>query len=566
MNFKSLKTKLVLIALISILSLVVTSVIGISSMRSAQDDILEVGRNRLPSIQTLGVINEGQTAIKANNLSVAIYENDYKAQKQFADIVKKDKENWDRIDQAWKEYSALPQTKDEAIVWEQFEKEWNNWKEQVAKLLATVEKLSHNTNEKEQKDLFEEFYAQYEVTRPLFRTAETTLGKIVDANVKISEEAVTESEASSKRATMLLIIISVVALVALATFVFFVARSIMKQIGGEPEYALGIVDQIANGDLTVKIALENGDTTSVLANMSKMVDKLSEVVNEVTTSANSLAAASEQISSTAQELSTSTSQMAASVEETSSSMEEMTATISQNTENAKVTDGIANKSAVEAVEGGEAVTKTVAAMKDIANKISIIDDIAYQTNLLALNAAIEAARAGEHGKGFAVVAAEVRKLAERSQVASHDIGKLASGSVDLAERAGTLFNSIIPGVKKTADLIQEISAASQEQSSGVNQVNGAIVQISQATQSNSTATQELAATSEEMSAHAIQLQEIVGYFKTGAAATVKNSGNKLMMAGKPASKAATSASTVKGKNLAAVHTEKAVNESDFERF
>ncbi|MGZ3790435.1 MAG: methyl-accepting chemotaxis protein, partial [Bacteriovorax sp.] len=295
---------------------------------------------------------------------------------------------------------------------------------------------------------------------------------------------------------------------------WYVSHMVLRQVGGEPAEAIRIVDAIAGGDLTVIINLGANDNSSMFNGIQRMVSKLSGIIDQVVNSANALTIASEQISSTAQGLSSSTSQMAASIEETSSSMEEMAATISQNTENAKVTDGIANKSAVEAVEGGEAVQKTVGAMKDITDKISIIDDIAYQTNLLALNAAIEAARAGEHGKGFAVVAAEVRKLAERSQVAALDIGKLASGSVDLAERAGTLFNTIIPSIKKTADLIQEISAASQEQNSGVGQVNSALVQITQATQTNSSATQELASTAEEMSAQAARLQEVVGYFKT----------------------------------------------------
>jgi len=192
----------------------------------------------------------------------------------------------------------------------------------------------------------------------------------------------------------------------------------------------------------------------------------------------------------------------------------MTASISQNTENAKVTDGMATKASSEAGEGGEAVRATVAAMKQIALKIRIIDDIAYQTNLLALNAAIEAARAGEHGKGFAVVAAEVRKLAERSQVAAQEIGTVASSSVDLAEKAGRLLDSIVPNIRKTSDLVQEITAASEEQSSGVSQINVAVGQLSQTTQQNASSSEELAATAEEMSAQAEQLQQTMAFFRT----------------------------------------------------
>ena len=191
----------------------------------------------------------------------------------------------------------------------------------------------------------------------------------------------------------------------------------------------------------------------------------------------------------------------------------MTASITQNGENAKVTDGMAIQSARQASEGGAAVQQTVAAMKDIARKIGIIDDIAYQTNLLALNAAIEAARAGEHGKGFAVVAGEVRKLAERSQVAAQEIGEMASTSVAVAETAGKLLGEMVPAIQKTSDLVQEIAAASQEQSTSVGQINTAMTQLNQITQQNASSSEELAATSEEMSGQAQGLQQLIGFFK-----------------------------------------------------
>jgi methyl-accepting chemotaxis protein len=194
-------------------------------------------------------------------------------------------------------------------------------------------------------------------------------------------------------------------------------------------------------------------------------------------------------------------------------MEQMTASISQNMENAKVTDGMAAKSAAEAADGGEAVGQTVDAMRHIADKIGIIDDIAYQTNLLALNAAIEAARAGDHGKGFAVVAAEVRKLAERSQIAAQEIGEMATSSVAQAESAGSLLREMVPSIRKTSDLVQEIAAASQEQSSGVGQINSAVAQLNQATQQNASASEELAATAEELNSQAELLQQTMTFFR-----------------------------------------------------
>lgn len=279
---------------------------------------------------------------------------------------------------------------------------------------------------------------------------------------------------------------------------------------------LRVLGALAVGDLTQTIDKDYEGTFGALkAASNETVDKLSHIVTDVINATDALSNASEQVSATSQALSQAASEQAASVEETSASIEEMAAGINQNAENAKITDGIAGKASKEAIEGGDAVKRTVSAMKEIASKIGIIDDIAYQTNMLALNAAIEAARAGEHGKGFAVVAAEVRKLAERSQIAAKEIGDLASGSVKTAERAGELIDEIVPGIGRTSDLVQEIAAASQEQSAGVGQINTAMNQMNQITQQNASSSEELAATAEEMTSQAEQLIELVGFFNLG---------------------------------------------------
>jgi methyl-accepting chemotaxis protein len=277
-----------------------------------------------------------------------------------------------------------------------------------------------------------------------------------------------------------------------------------------------VLTLVEQGDLTRAVKGNyKGQLEDFKDTVNNTIAKLSQTIAEVIGAADQLGNASEQISATSQSLSQASSEQAASVEETSASIEQMAASINQNTENAKVTDGMAGKASKEAAEGGIAVKQTVEAMKDIAGKIGIIDDIAYQTNMLALNAAIEAARAGDHGKGFAVVAAEVRKLAERSQVAAQEIGQLAETSVKTAESAGQLLDAIVPSIAKTSDLVQEIAAASQEQSAGVSQVNTAMNQMNQITQQNASASEELAATAEEMTGQAEQLQTLMSFFKIG---------------------------------------------------
>jgi methyl-accepting chemotaxis protein len=318
-------------------------------------------------------------------------------------------------------------------------------------------------------------------------------------------------------------------------------------------------DEIANGNLTVDIR-ERSPQDKLMQALSAMVAGLTRTVGDIRSIAGEVAAASQSISTASIQVSKGASAQAAAAEEASSSMEEMVSNIKQNADNAQQTDKIANKSAKDAQESGKSVLEAVAAMKEIANKISIIEEIARQTNLLALNAAIEAARAGEHGKGFAVVAAEVRKLAERSQKAAGEINQLSATTLKVSEKSGEMLDKLVPDIQRTAELVQEISAASKEQDTGAEQINKALQQLEQVIQQNASASEEMASTTEELTGQSDQLVSALGFFHTGdenGHAAHKGTGSKAVKqvqaaparGGKPSHSASSGAKTTGGVNL-----------------
>lgn len=600
----SVKWRMLTLVVVVLFSLLGVGYFGYDGITRVGNSVNEVGGVRLPSVQGLLQMSEGQTAVKAATLSTALFENDYSAQDDFVRTRDQRRLAWANIDAGWKLYEPLPQTPEEAILWKRFVTEWDAWKQSDTQISATIDALAKNRGVQEQKALFVELYQRIAVSDPLFTRSEATLSEIVELNTAIAAASIKDGDAALADATRSMLIAAIVALGIALTLSIVITKGLFSILGGEPADAARLVKEVAQGNLSLEVSLNKGDDSSLLfalknmiarlnqviegqrrvvdaanqgnfearvdieglqgfqkemgeglnrlvtttgasiddvlqvmraiseGDLTKTIDKkyegsfgqlmtfandtvlkLSMIIGEVNSAADSLSSASEEVSTTAQTLSQAATEQAAGVEETSASIEQMTASISQNTDNAKVTDSMATKAALDAAEGGVAVKATVGAMKQIAQKISIIDDIAYQTNLLALNAAIEAARAGEHGKGFAVVAAEVRKLAERSQVAAQEIGTVAADSVALAEKAGSLLDDMVPSIQKTSELVQEISAASQEQSSGVAQINAAVTQLSQTTQQNASSSEELAATAEEMSGQAQQLQQTMAFFK-----------------------------------------------------
>lgn len=337
------------------------------------------------------------------------------------------------------------------------------------------------------------------------------IAAILDYNAELGQAKAKEALETRQQAERVTLLVAGLCLLLVFGIGGYVLISVLRQLGGEPDYVTEIARQVAQGNLAIEVNTRH--PKSALGAMRAMVERLSTVMMQVRASADALASASEQLASSSTSLAQNSGNQAASVEETSASMEQISATVMQNAENARVTDGMASKSADEARQGGSAVADTVSAMRQIAEKIGVVNSIAYKTNLLALNAAIEAGRAGEHGKGFAVVASEVGKLADRSQAAAEEISALAGKSVSLAERAGSLLNEMVPSISKTSDLVREISAASGEQQNGVAQVNQAMSVLAQATQANAAASEQLSATAEEMSSQAQELQQAVQYFR-----------------------------------------------------
>jgi methyl-accepting chemotaxis protein len=384
-----------------------------------------------------------------------------------------------------------------------FEQKLNEFLKQTARVQNLVVKNNDSTRALA-------FTILYDNALPPYKESIDQITKIVEKNraeLKALSEETDILYASTQTNSYIILAIGFILAIGISIWII---RSISDSIN----QAKTAIKAIAEGDLTISISTDNKDEIGeILVFLHNMVSKLKEVMTTVVTSADNIASASLQMSSTSQEMSQGTQEQAASAEQISSSMEQMAANIQQNTDNAQQTEKIAIKASDEIKDGSTAVNQTVDSMKKIADKIGIIGEIARQTNLLALNAAVEAARAGEHGKGFAVVAAEVRKLAERSQVAAGEINELSISSVSIADKSGRLLEQIVPNIQNTAKLVQEIAASNIEQSSGAEQINNSIQQFNKVIQQNAAGAEEIASSSEELASQADHLRETISFFK-----------------------------------------------------
>ncbi|HKK48189.1 MAG TPA: methyl-accepting chemotaxis protein [Alkalispirochaeta sp.] len=491
---------------------VVLGGIGVLAIQQLSTDLERLGYERVPGIVLLGDMNYERMVIRGQTLEVFQRQGSEGAQDRFQEILDEREASFANMQSDLAEFVAIPRATERGRqIVQRLQDEYDAWREIYVPIDTTLNQLARETDPAVRTELYDEYRDAVARMVPISDRMGATFIELIANNEGNTQNQIDESVAGAANLQFVNIAAMVIAAIVAMMLGWILTRAITKPVFKGVKFA----QELSAGNLTASLDVEQNDEIGDLARaLQQMRDQLVGVVQDVQSASDNVASGSNEISSTAQQMSEGATQQAASAEEVSSSMEEMGSNISQNSDNASQTEKISQKAAQNAEDGGKAVNQTVEAMRQIADKIQIIDEIARNTNLLALNAAIEAARAGEHGKGFAVVASEVRKLAERSQVAAGEIAELSKSSVDVAEQAGEMINGIIPDIRKTAELVQEISAASSEQNSGAEQINQALIQLDQVVQRNASASEEMASMSEELSSQANQLQTTMAFFKT----------------------------------------------------
>lgn len=493
----SVKAKLgVLLTLLSTLLLVIGS-LGLYGMNDVVTSLRSVYNDRTIPLEKLAKIRALLLLNRVAITAAVTSEDEAFIREEIAQV----ESNLKAIDEEWSEYMRTNHTDEEDRLAQKWETDYAKLRDDgmevaIAQLKTGNQEGANNTIATRIRPLYE------------------PVGKDMDDLVELQDRLAAELFHAGEAEYNVILIITVSAIVIGVLFAIILGALIIRSITNPLARAVDLANRLAEGDLTHQVTVDSKDEIgNLMEALRNMVIKLSAIISEVRQNAGILNQVSQQVNSSAQSMSQNSSELAANVEESSSTMEEMVSSIVQNTENAGLTEKIAQESAGAAKEGSAAVRRTIDAMQQIADKINVVQEIAYQTNLLALNAAIEAARAGEHGQGFAVVATEVRKLAERSRGSAQEISEIAANSVDVAAKAGTLIEDMQPSIQKTADLVVEISASSRQQKDGAEQINTGIQQMSQVSQQSASSAEELAATAEELSGQADSLLDNLSFFK-----------------------------------------------------
>jgi len=514
-----------------LLLMAILGAVAITKMGAIDNRTTEITDVWLPSIDAIHSLNTATSDLRVLE-SQHILTTDVG---QMREVDKQLEQVKATIEKLNSDYMVLIDTDEERAVYDTFAKSFGRYMEASKR---TVDTSRRNENEAATRALIE--------SKPLFDEFSHDLSKLVELNERGGNQASEAAhETFSGAKTLVLGIIAAALVIGLATAVYL-TRSVLRSLGGEPDYAQRVIRSIATGDLTTEVKVRQGDEESLLAAARVMTLKLRDVMSNANVSANGVAEGAQAMSATAEQLSEGSTEQAAAAEQASASMEEMSANIRQSADNAAQTEKIATQSAKEAADSGRAVDEAVRAMKTIAEKINIIQEIARQTDLLALNAAVEAARAGQHGKGFAVVASEVRKLAERSQQAAGEISELSGKTVEVSQKAGEMLAALVPSIQRTADLVQEISAATREQNVGAEQINEAIRELDAVIQANASASTEAASVSEQLASQSEQLRGVISFFRLGDS----DHANRSSVARSPAKSAAKPAAHVRGKRMA----------------